>query len=236
MLALGPFRKNASARVAKDLLERMYPLKRCTAKPEGADFRPCPSGEMGKCGGPCSGVTNPQDYLNGISPVTALLEGQPQVFVDHTMDHLKQLAIHERYEEAAQARDVAISVLRAGARGEQNSSVEESGRLAVAVATDHGFDVAVVHRGLLGASEQVPWGADLGSVSHSLALTAAQFPESHRGLAEERSLIYHWAMNDGAVLLGLEEPIAQPINGYQQALSESALGAPKILRRTDHRI
>ncbi|WP_293877348.1 DEDD exonuclease domain-containing protein [uncultured Brevibacterium sp.] len=236
MLALGPFRKNASARVAKDLLERMYPLKRCTAKPEGADFRPCPSGEMGKCGGPCSGVTNRQDYLNGISAVTALLEGQPQVFVDHTMDHLKQLAIHERYEEAAQARDVAISVLRAGARGEQNSSVEESGRLAVAVATDHGFDVAVVQRGLLGASEQVPWGADLGSVSQSLALTAAQFPESHRGLAEERSLIYHWAMNDGAVLLDLEEPIAQPINGYQQALNESALGAPKILRRTDHRI
>lgn len=236
MLALGPFRKNASARVAKDLLERMYPLKRCTAKPERADFRPCPAGEMGKCGGPCNSVTNPQEYLNGISPVTALLEGQPQAFVDNTMDHLKQLAIHERYEEAAQARDVAISVLRAGARGEQNSSVEESGRLAVAVATDHGFDVAVVHRGLLGASEHVPWGADLGSVSHSLALTAAQFPESHRGLAEERSLIYHWAMNDGAVLLDLEEPIAQPINGYQQALNESALGAPKILRRTDHRI
>lgn len=146
------------------------------------------------------------------------------------------MAIHERYEEAAQARDVAISVLRAGARGEQNSSVEESGRLAVAVATDHGFDVAVVHRGLLGASEHVPWGADLGSVSHSLALTAAQFPESHPGLAEERSLIYHWAMSDGAVLLDLEEPIAQPTNGYQQALNESALGAPKILRRTDHRI
>lgn len=235
-LALGPFKKNASARAAKDLLERMYPLKRCTPKPERTDFRPCPAGEMGKCGGPCSGVTRSEDYVRGIAPVTALMEGAPHGFVDHAMSHMKQLAVHERYEEAATARDVAISVLRAGARGEQNESVEMSEHLAAALITDNGFDVAIIHRGLLGATEHVPWGADLQEVSRSLGLTAAQFPQNYRGLAEERSLIYHWLFSDSVALLDLGSPMSQPTNGYQRALSDSALGAPKILRRTNHRI
>lgn len=235
-LALGPFRKNASARAAKDLLERMYPLKRCTAKPERADFRPCPAGEMGKCGGPCSGVTRSEDYTRGIAPVVAMLEGTPQAFVDHTMTHLKQLAVQERYEEAATARDVAISVLRAGSRGEQNGSVEKNEHLAAAMVTDHGFDVAIIRRGLLGATEHVPWGTNLQDVSRSLGLTAAQYPHNYRGLAEERSLISTWLFSDGVTLLDLETPISQPTNGYQRALSDSALGAPKILRRTDHRV
>lgn len=235
-LSLGPFRNNTSARAVKDLLERMHPLKRCTSKPERPNFRPCPAGEMGKCGGPCNGPTSPEDYVREIAPVIDLLKERPQAFVEHTMTHLKQLAIHERYEEAARDRDVAISVLRTGTRSEQNGSVKKTGRITVAVATDGGFDVAVVHRGLLGATEHVPWGADLAGVSRSLALTAAQFPESHRGLAEERSLISHWLLSDGAVLLDLEVPLAQASRGYQQALNESALSAPKFLRRTDHRI
>lgn len=222
--ALCPFRTHAVARSAKDLLERIFVLKRCTTKVDRSDFRPCPAGEMGKCGGPCSGMTDPEQYRQSISPVIDLIEGRPHTFVSAVFDQLKELSKSERYEEAAHIRDAATHILRAGVRGEQHESVKNAELVAAFAPSSDGFDVAVIHRGLLAATEHIPWGGDIAAAARGLELTGARFPDSFRGLGEERSLLAHWLFRDNVTLLSTGHPIEMPSDGYQRAFTRSGFG------------
>ena len=102
---LGPFGNSAAARLAKEALEEVVPIRRCTtAMRAGTRFAPCALADMGRCPAPCDGRVDPERYgalteelVSGLRAPDAML-----AVLDARMD---DLAEQERYEEAALVRD-----------------------------------------------------------------------------------------------------------------------------------
>lgn len=222
---LGPFNSHRSATLAKDACERAFDLKRCTAKVSARSFSPCAAGEMGKCGGPCSGTCDPADYAAAIAPVIELFAGNAHAFTSRMFDVMRQLGAAQRYEDAATLRDATQLILRTCARSESQVALSRAGVVGAVQRVENGWVVVVLHRGLLAASETVPVGADPVAACRTLAQHAARFPESHAGLSEERALLTHWMSQEGVHLIHTEQPLHHPVSGYQSVLARSGLAA-----------
>ncbi|MBE8146342.1 DEDD exonuclease domain-containing protein [Brevibacterium casei] len=105
---LGPFRSRRTAQAVKELLETLYPVKRRTAKVTAvtaADHRACVSAQVGQCGGPCAGVSDPAEYAELISGLRAVLGGDLSTLREHSGARMARLASEARYETAAEVRD-----------------------------------------------------------------------------------------------------------------------------------
>ncbi|RAF75415.1 hypothetical protein DN546_31740, partial [Burkholderia multivorans] len=118
---LGPFRSRRTAQAVKELLETLYPVKRCTAKETAvtaADHRACVSAQVGQCGGPCAGVSDPAEYAELISGLRAVLGGDLSTLREHSGARMARLASEARYETAAEVRDGMRAALLTAARAE----------------------------------------------------------------------------------------------------------------------
>lgn len=221
--ALGPFRNHDQATSAKDLLEKLYTPKRCTQKVGAPTFRPCAAVEMGLCGGPCSGCTDPQSYARHIAGLQALLAGNAHDFVTRLFELMGQLGATQRYEDAASARDTGHSILRTGAMAEAHAAIRDSGRIIAMRPVESGWDIAIIHRGLLAGTDHVPFGADMDARIRALDLTAASFPADVAGLNEERWIVASWLYHQGTRLIHTASPLAQPATGHGASLASSGL-------------
>ena len=102
---LGPFPNQARARLAKEALEEVFAIRRCTrAMGRQTRFAPCALADMGRCLAPCDGRATPQDYGALVRDLLASLDapGEALVALERRMG---TLAEQERFEEAALARD-----------------------------------------------------------------------------------------------------------------------------------
>src|SRR4029434_2600454 len=60
---LGPFPSSSLARLAKEALEDVFPIRRCTTAMRAATrFAPCALAEMHRCLAPCDGRAGPERY------------------------------------------------------------------------------------------------------------------------------------------------------------------------------
>jgi len=102
---LGPFGNSAGARLAKEALEEVVPIRRCTtAMRAGTRFAPCALADMGKCPAPCDGRVDPSGYRELSEQLTAGLRAPAQMLAA-LQARMDELAAQERYEEAALVRD-----------------------------------------------------------------------------------------------------------------------------------
>jgi DNA polymerase-3 subunit epsilon len=102
---LGPFASLARARLAKEALEQVFALRRCTRSMRRATrFAPCALADMGRCVAPCDGRTDPERYGELVGRLLSSLSS-PDGLLEALERRMRSLADGERFEEAALARD-----------------------------------------------------------------------------------------------------------------------------------
>jgi DNA polymerase III subunit epsilon len=138
---LGPFHSRGAARAAKDALEDVVPIRRCTrSMGRSTRFSPCALAGMGRCTAPCIGRVTPERYEELVRGLIRSLSS-PGGLLEALEARMTRLATQERFEEAATARDRLHALAEAIARGRQDRWLIGSGRLRLR--SGDGSDVVI---------------------------------------------------------------------------------------------
>lgn len=199
---LGPFRSRKSAQAVKELLDTLYPVKRCTAKVTQrnlGEHRPCVSAQVGQCGGPCAGITDAAAYRDSISELRDLLDGDLGSLQRLAAARMRRLADESRYETAAEVRDAMRSAVATASRAEEVAALRAVPELvAAAPGFDSGWDLAVIRHGRLANAGHVTSRQGLSESIAALQSTAEWVPEpgplprDTDSLPEETRLLAGW--------------------------------------------
>ena len=113
---LGPFPSSQLARLAKEALEDVFPIRRCTkAMRASTRFAPCALADIHRCLAPCDGRVAPERYEELVRSLISSLS-TPGGLLGTLETRMRDLAEQERFEEAALARDRLRALAEALAR------------------------------------------------------------------------------------------------------------------------
>jgi DNA polymerase-3 subunit epsilon len=155
---LGPFGSSGSARLAKEGLEEVIPLRRCTpAMRVHTRFAPCALADMGRCPAPCDGRIDPERYGELVRHLVSSLTTSPGGLLEALERRMTHLAEQERFEEAASVRDRLRTLASALWRARQDAWLVRAGRLDV---TCDPRTVLRFDRGALARAGEPPSAAD----------------------------------------------------------------------------
>lgn len=102
---IGPFRSSKQARLCKEALEDVFPVRRCTrSMGTSTRFAACALADMGRCLSPCDGRTDQQTYRAAFDALRDAF-AHPLALLETLETRMDRLAADERFEEAALARD-----------------------------------------------------------------------------------------------------------------------------------
>ena len=101
----GPFAGAGAARQTMRLLQRIFPLRRCSDHTLKNRTRPCLDFDMGRCAAPCTGRISPEEYQSLVRHLEAFFRGKGQEVAAELKRRMAEAAAAERYEEAAVFRD-----------------------------------------------------------------------------------------------------------------------------------
>jgi len=132
---LGPFRSSSQARLTREALEEVFPIRRCTkAMRERTRFAPCALADMGRCLAPCDGRTDRDGYLATVERLLDALS-DPDTLLEMLEVRMNVLARAERFEEASLARDRLRATIDALTRERTNDWLLQPGHFVLRDAT-----------------------------------------------------------------------------------------------------
>jgi len=106
----GPYPNRDTANSLKEIIDKAFRLRECLDK-EFAKQRKCYLADIERCLAPCVEKNITADYKEEILRVNEFLSGQNQSAVDRLLNRMKELSTNQKYEEAAQIRDVVQAIL-----------------------------------------------------------------------------------------------------------------------------
>jgi DNA polymerase-3 subunit epsilon len=195
---LGPFSGGGAARLAKEALEDVVPLRSCTrAMGARTRFAPCALADIGRCPAPCDGRIVPERYGELVRDLLSSLES-PDGLLGALEAKMWRLADAERFEEAASGRDRLRALAAALHRARKDAWLLGAGRLELVVEGDRRltFDGGALARAGSAPSENEP----------------IPFP-CPRERADELSAVRSWLTNNPVRVLACDVPLAEPVDG-----------------------
>lgn len=189
---LGPFASAARAHLAKEALEDLFPIRRCTT-PMGprTRFPACVLGDMHRCVAPCIDRVDADRY-RGIAEAMASAMDDPADLLPRLEARMEALGSSGRYEEAATARERLRVLVDAMGRARQDRWL-----------TAGAFDL----RDADGAEVEVRGGA-VGAAADPIPLPCP------RERADELGVTRAWLARGDARIVGLDGPApAEPVRG-----------------------
>ncbi|MEO8293524.1 MAG: UvrB/UvrC motif-containing protein, partial [Actinomycetota bacterium] len=133
---LGPFGSAPQARLAKEALEEVLPLRRCTTTMGARTrFAPCMLADIGRCAAPCDGRVDPQRYGELVRHLLSSLQ-RPDGLLAALEARMDTLATQERFEEAALVRNRLRALAEGLRRGRQESWLVRAGTMILATPHD----------------------------------------------------------------------------------------------------
>jgi DNA polymerase-3 subunit epsilon len=128
---LGPFGSSSAARMAKEALEEVLPIRRCTtAMGARTRFAPCALADIGRCVAPCDGRVDSERYGELVRRLVSSLTS-PGGLLGALERRMASLADQERFEEAGLVRDRLRALAEALARGRRDTWIVGAGALTV---------------------------------------------------------------------------------------------------------
>ncbi len=106
----GPYPNRDTANSIKDIIDRTFQLRECGDK-EFKKQRKCYLADIERCYAPCIEKNISGLYSEELLRVNEFLCGQNQSAIDRLLNRMKELSAKQKYEEAAQVRDVVQSIL-----------------------------------------------------------------------------------------------------------------------------
>jgi DNA polymerase-3 subunit epsilon len=192
---LGPFPTRAAAQLAREAIEDVVPIRRCTRRMRATTrFAPCALAGMGRCPAPCDGGATPERYGELVrSLLTSLLE--PDGLLAALEARLARLVGQERFEEAGLFRDRIRALADALARARVDRWLT-AGRIEL---REPGGGRVLLERGwLVGPEDQVD-APDPGPCP----------PER----ADELAAVRSWVCRARSRLVAADPPLAEPVAG-----------------------
>jgi excinuclease ABC subunit C len=106
----GPYHSATHARRTLAFVQKSFPLRTCTDAVLRARKRPCLLHQMHRCIAPCVGMCQRDGYQEVLDDAVLFLGGRKPDLVKRLQVRMAELALAERYEDAARVRDVLKSV------------------------------------------------------------------------------------------------------------------------------
>jgi DNA polymerase III subunit epsilon len=195
---LGPFTGGGAARLAKEALEEVVPLRRCTrAMSARTRFAPCALADIGRCPAPCDGRIDPERYGELVRDLLSSLES-PDGLLAALEVRMGRLADAERYEEAASVRDRIRALASALHRSRQDAWLLGTNRLELD--DEDGRRLAFVGGAL----------ARAGDAAEETEPITSPCP---RERADELSAVRSWLARNPVRLVACDVPLAEPVDG-----------------------
>lgn len=105
----GPYPDGKSLTQYLDLIDRMFPLRRCGI-PLRKRYSPCLYYHIGRCCGPCASLVTQEEYGKHIRKVRSFLRGRDDELVRQVRGEMLEAAKEKRFEQAAEKRDLLIAL------------------------------------------------------------------------------------------------------------------------------
>jgi DNA polymerase-3 subunit epsilon len=132
----GPYPNRDTANNIKDIIDKTFLLRECSEK-EFSKKRKCFLSDIGRCFAPCIEPIIKQKYAEELSKVKEFLKGNNQSAADRLLNKMKNLSEEQKFEEAAQVRDIVQSVLNQLNRSSILSEPINSAHVLVVIANHH---------------------------------------------------------------------------------------------------
>ncbi len=136
---LGPIRSRRQAQLAIEALQSVVGLRRCSVRLSRShianpDAIPCSAAQLGVAACPCAGLADTAEYRRHVEITAGALKGTISGIVTQLSERMAELAIQQRFEEAAEVRDRADALATAVARQQLTDALRAAGRIEI---TDH---------------------------------------------------------------------------------------------------
>ncbi|GBU21409.1 excinuclease ABC subunit C [Fibrobacteres bacterium R8-0-B4] len=102
----GPYTDVGTMRRVADFAKRIFLLRNCNKNlPLKRAIRPCINYAMKRCGAPCAGKINADDYQRNVGDLERFLKGKRKYLTKELEDRMASASSELRFEEAARLRD-----------------------------------------------------------------------------------------------------------------------------------
>ncbi|HKQ98485.1 MAG TPA: excinuclease ABC subunit UvrC, partial [Candidatus Polarisedimenticolia bacterium] len=108
----GPYLPASSARRTIQMVARHFKVATCYEHLDGTRPRPCLLYQLNQCLGPCAGLVDDADYARAVDDARLFLEGRTGDLVKNLTGKMGAAAADERFEAAAQYRDLIRTLER----------------------------------------------------------------------------------------------------------------------------
>ena len=106
----GPYVDSKSASRVKQILDKIYPLRRCNP----VEKRPCMYYQIGECIGPCAKKITPDEYKTQINKIKSFLTGNTKEILEDLnnkmQDHVKNLEFEAAGQIHSYIKSIEVSV------------------------------------------------------------------------------------------------------------------------------
>lgn len=104
----GPYPKIWAVRDTIDLMIKAFPIRTCSDsnyKRAMQTGKPCFAGQIGRCGGPCSGKVTIEEHRVLVDDFVSFMAGNDRRFIIEAETNMREAAAAQEYEKAATYRD-----------------------------------------------------------------------------------------------------------------------------------
>lgn len=227
----GPFNGIADAELAIDAVHEVLPIRQCKPKISNRSIvsaSPCALLEMGKCGAPCIGLQSFDSYLAITTTAIDFLKADARTVVATHESRMNELALAERFEEAAEVRNRLSSFIRGTSRAQRISAITKVPQVVTALklADSNKWEFVVIRFGRLVGSALSTLGVSLAQTIESLTLSAeVVVPENSvlpASTHEEIELLLNYLESPGLRLVEVVGEWKLPIFGSGNARASLA--------------
>ncbi|MCX6168186.1 MAG: exonuclease domain-containing protein [Ignavibacteriales bacterium] len=106
----GPYPNRDTANILKEIVNKTFQIRECSLK-EFNKGRRCYLADIERCLAPCVEKNIDEQYKNELKNINEFLCGNNQSAVGRLLTRMKELSALQKFEEAAQVRDVVQSIL-----------------------------------------------------------------------------------------------------------------------------
>jgi len=106
----GPYPNRDTANTIKEIIDKTFLLRECSEK-DFSKKRKCYLNDIDRCFAPCVEPNINKKYTEELTKVGEFLKGNNQSAIDRLLNKMKVLSEEQKFEEAAQIRDIVQSVL-----------------------------------------------------------------------------------------------------------------------------
>ncbi len=158
---LGPLPSHREASDVVQAIQTALPIRRCTSKtPKRGNLKPspgCTNAQLGLNTCPCSGTISEHDYTRIVHDVLAAMTGSSNLVLTPLDQKMKKLSDEERFEDAAEIRNLASAFVRALRRQRRLDMMDRIDRLVLETSAGSRIELGRggLMRGLAHGSETV---------------------------------------------------------------------------------